>query len=134
MKMVYPAIFYPEKEGGYSVIVPDLLGCNTQGENLQAAIQMAQDAALGWLLAAVEEKVEFPKMSDIKTIKVEKENGFVSLLLLDLETYFKEYGKKEEVEKIVTIPTWLNEKAEKKQINLSDALQEILLYKVTHER
>ena len=42
--------------------------------------------------------------------------------------------KEEVVEKIVTIPTWLNEKAEKKQINLSKALQEVLLYKVTHEK
>lgn len=29
MKLVYPACFYQEKEGGYSVVVPDLLGCNT---------------------------------------------------------------------------------------------------------
>ena len=110
MKMVYPAIFYPEKEGGYSVVVPDLLGCNAQGETLQEAIQMAQDAALGWLLVAVEEKIEFPKMSELETIKIEEGKGFVSLLLLDLETYLKKYGRKEEV---VTIPTWLNEKAEK---------------------
>ncbi len=134
MKMVYPAIFYPEKEGGYSVVVPDLLGCNAQGETLQEAIQMAQDAALGWLLVAVEEKIEFPKMSELQTIKIEEGKGFVSLLLLDLETYLKKYGRKEVVEKIVTIPTWLNEKAEKKQINLSKALQEVLLYKVTHEK
>lgn len=134
MKMVYPAVFYSEEQGGYSVIVPDLLGCNTQGESLQEAIEMAQDAALGWLLARAEAKEDFPKMSDIKTIKVEKQNGFVSLLLLDLETYFKKYGKKEEVQKTVTIPNWLSEKAEKKQINLSEALQEVLLYKITHEK
>ena len=131
MKMVYPAVFYPEEEGGYSVVVPDLLGCNTQGETLQEAIQMAQDAALGWLLVAAEEKIEFPKMSELETIKLEREKGFVSLLLLDLETYFKKHGKNEQIEKMVTIPTWLNEKAEKRQINLSEALQEILLYKVT---
>lgn len=134
MKMVYPAIFYLEEQGGYSVIVPDLLGCNTQGETLQEAIEMAQDAALGWLLTAAEEKEDFPKMSDIKTIKIEKQNGFVSLLLLDLEPYFEKYGKKEEVQKTVTIPNWLSEKAEKKQINLSEALQEVLLYKITHEK
>jgi predicted RNase H-like HicB family nuclease len=33
----YNAIFAPEKEGGYSVSVPDLPGCHTQGDNFEEA-------------------------------------------------------------------------------------------------
>lgn len=28
MKLVYPAKFYYEEDGGYSIEVPDLVGCN----------------------------------------------------------------------------------------------------------
>ena len=43
MKYVYPAIFESEN-GKYYVSVPDLSGCNTTGESLQDAIEMARDA------------------------------------------------------------------------------------------
>ena len=39
----YPAIFHPE-EVGYSVIIPDIEGCFTQGETMDEAVTMAQDA------------------------------------------------------------------------------------------
>jgi antitoxin HicB len=41
----YTVILYPElDEGGYSVTVPALPGCVTQGETLEEAIAMAKDA------------------------------------------------------------------------------------------
>jgi len=41
----YTVILYPEPdEGGYSVTVPALPGCVTQGETLEEAIAMAKDA------------------------------------------------------------------------------------------
>lgn len=41
----YTIILYPEpEEGGYSVIVPALPGCATQGDTLEEAIAMAKDA------------------------------------------------------------------------------------------
>ena len=130
MKLVYPVCFYKEKEGGYSVVVPDLLGCCTQGESLEEAIQMAQDAALGWLLTAVEENEELPKATDIKSIKLENEDGFVSLMLLDLGAYSAKYGKRKSVKKTLSIPVWLNERAEKMQINFSKTLQDALFEKI----
>jgi antitoxin HicB len=40
----YTVILYPEPdEGGYSVTVPALPGCVTQGETLEEAITMAKD-------------------------------------------------------------------------------------------
>ena len=129
MKLVYPAKFYYEKEGGYSVEVPDLIGCVTQGETLEEAIEMAQDAALGWLLTDIEEEEEIPKPSTIEEIKIEKE-GFKSLLLLNIYEYTEKYGSKKSIKKTLTIPQWLNKRAEKLGINFSQALQEILLSKI----
>lgn len=40
----FTVIFQPAEEGGYNVIVPALPGCFTQGESLDEAKRMAEDA------------------------------------------------------------------------------------------
>jgi antitoxin HicB len=41
----YTIVLLPEpEEGGYSIIVPSLPGCQTQGEIIEEAIAMAKDA------------------------------------------------------------------------------------------
>ena len=41
----YTIILHPDiEEGGYTVLVPALPGCVTQGETLEEAIAMAKDA------------------------------------------------------------------------------------------
>ena len=42
MKIVYPACFYKEDDGGFSVQFPDLLGCCTQGDTIEEAIDDAE--------------------------------------------------------------------------------------------
>ncbi len=52
-KREYTIVLIPEpEEGGYSVIVPALPGCVTQGETIDEAIAMAQDAIAGWIAVA----------------------------------------------------------------------------------
>ena len=75
MKLVYPACFYKEEEG-YSVEFPDLPGCITQGDTLEEAIEMAEDAALGWLLTTLEDGQEIPMPSKVKDIILEREESF----------------------------------------------------------
>lgn len=130
MKIVYPVCFYEENDGGYSIDVPDLLGCCTQGETIEEAIEMAQDAALGWITTAIEDGEDIPKPSRMEDIKLENEKGFVSLVLLDLDKYMKLNSSKRAIKKTLTIPVWLNEKAEKIGVNFSQVLQEALLSKV----
>lgn len=124
MKLIYPACFYPCDEDGYTVIFPDLPGCVTEGDTLAEAIDMAIDAASGWLLDSVEQNESIPLASDIKQITPnEYENGFVSVISIDLNEYSKKYGGKA-VKKTLTIPAWLNTIAEKENINFSQILQE----------
>lgn len=40
----YTVVFEPQAEGGYTVTVPALPGCVTEGETLGEARRMAQDA------------------------------------------------------------------------------------------
>lgn len=134
MKLVYPACFYKEDDGGYSVVVPDLKGCCTQGDTLEDAIEMAQDAALGWLLLAVEDNETIPQASDINDVQLEFPNGFKTLLLLDLGMYSQKYGNRKSIKKTLTIPVWLNETAEKYNINFSQTLQDALFEKVISKK
>ncbi|MDP2860507.1 MAG: type II toxin-antitoxin system HicB family antitoxin [bacterium] len=42
--MEYNAVFTAEKEGGFSVVVPDLPGCVSQGENFEEALANIKEA------------------------------------------------------------------------------------------
>lgn len=124
MKLIYPACFYPCEEGGYTVTFPDLPGCVTEGDALSEAIDMAADAASGWLLGEVGNGKPVPKASDIKQIVPDEyENGFVTLIGIDMDEYAKKYGNKA-VKKTLSIPAWLNTLAEKENVNFSQVLQE----------
>ncbi|MCL1995103.1 MAG: type II toxin-antitoxin system HicB family antitoxin [Defluviitaleaceae bacterium] len=101
MKLAYPVCFYKE-ETGYSAIIPDL-GCATHGENLPHATEMAIDAASGWILTAIEDGEDIPMPSDISNVKLEYENGFINVVLLDIGEYALKYGDKS-AKKNVTIP------------------------------
>ena len=128
MKLVYPAVFTPciEKEG-YTVEVPDLPGCVTEGKDLVDAIEMGVDAASGWVLGELEEGNNIPAPSLRKeNIKLEDPESFVSMLVLDMDAYAEKYGDKT-VRKNITIPAWLNTYGEKNNINFSRVLQDALL-------
>lgn len=127
MKLIYPAIFTPciEKEG-YTVVVPDLPGCVTEGNSLAEAIDMGVDAASGWILGELEDGNDFPKPSAHGDIKPEDEGSFVNLLVLDIDAYAEKYGNKA-VRRNVSIPAWLNTYGEKHNVNFSRVLQDALL-------
>lgn len=130
MKLVYPAYFSPlEEQSGYCVTMPDLKGCVTQGNSLAEAIEMAVDAASGWILDELEDGNKIPQPSDISEIKIENKGDFVNMIVLDMDSYSEKYGNKA-VRKNCTIPAWLNTVAEKNDINFSAVLQEALCQKL----
>lgn len=121
MKLVYPAIFSPWEDGkGYTVEVPDLPGCVTEGPTLAEAIFMGEDAAAGWVLDELEDGRSAPAASAMSDIHPE-EGGFVSLLSLDMDAYAEKYGSAA-VRKNCTIPAWLNTFAESQHVNFSKVL------------
>lgn len=126
MKLTYPAIFYPCEDGpGYTVEVPDLPGCVSEGDSLADAILMATDAASGWVLGELEDGNAAPAASAMKDIVSDEPDGFVSMLVLDMDAYAEKYGEKA-VRKSLTIPAYLNTFAEKAGVNFSQVLQEAL--------
>ena len=131
MKLVYPAIFSPcEEKNGYTVEVPDLPGCITEGDSLSDAIEMAVDAASGWILDELEDGNTFPQPSEYQNIKVPDDGSFVNLIVIDMDSYAEKYGNKS-VRKNITIPAWLNTYGEKNNINFSKVLTDALLLQAT---
>jgi predicted RNase H-like HicB family nuclease len=54
LNLHYPVTFYPEEEGGYTVEIKDLPGCISQGETLEEAMEMIEEARELWLEVAYE--------------------------------------------------------------------------------
>jgi len=66
----FTAHFIPEAVGGYSVIVPALPGCNTQGETLAEAEANARDAIRVYLESLVAHGEPVPRETVAKQITV----------------------------------------------------------------
>lgn len=130
MLSVYPACFYKEKDGGYSVIFPDLNHLATCGDTLENALEMAVDCLAGYLHTAKQEGETVPAPSDMSNIDVneeydEYESAFINLVIVDVAEYAKKHFEKS-VKKTLTIPSWLNEIAIANNINFSQVLQSAL--------
>lgn len=120
MKYVYPAVFTPLPSGEYDVRIPDLPGCITCGKNLADAIEMAEDAAAMWLCDAEDNQENIPAPSENLVVDHPQ---FINFILADTDLYRKENDNRA-VKKTLTIPNWLNSKAEKAGVNFSQVLQE----------
>ena len=144
MKVIYPVLFYKEKENGYSVFIPDLDDTSTCGSTLQEAMEMSEELIASVVLDDMEENDRIPKASNIEDVSFDKlENSlniedwdyvskFKTYIAVDISLYAEKWGK-ELVKKTVNIPKWINTKAEELKINFSKTLEEALLKKIYEE-
>lgn len=134
MLSMYPACFYKEFDGQYTVIFPDLNHLATCGSNLQEAMNMATDCLAGFLYEAKLSNEPLPAPSDLKAIDVNAEyenyaEAFVNIVSVDVDLYAKEHFTKA-VKKTLTIPKWLNDAAIAKHLNFSKILQDALKHEL----
>jgi len=123
MVLMYPVVFEP-KEDGFLVYAPDL-EINTFGKDLADALFMARDAISLWCVCQQDDfGLELPVPSDITQIK-HNQGDIVTLVDVDLAAYRRMLDNRT-VRKNLTLPSWLNEMAEKAQINFSQTLQKAL--------
>ncbi len=122
-KVFYPAIFTKE-DIGYSVRFPDLQGCFTEGDTLEEAYKMSQEAMGLWFERDKPGEFNYPSASDICNIGL-SENEQIVLIEFDPVEYMKHTSTKS-VKKTLTIPEWLNTLAEENNINFSNVLQNAL--------
>ena len=123
MRYVYVALFEPEKNGGFNVSIPDVPGCFTCGETMAESISMAEDA-LSMMLASIEDDGgSIPVASSIKDMK--SSTGILSYVLADTDEWRRKFDNRA-VKKTLSIPSWLNSKAEKAGVNFSQVLRDAL--------
>ena len=142
MKVIYTDCIFQTKEE-YMAFVPDLDTNNTFGKTLEEALYMAQDLIATYILEDLDDvsKNKIPKQSNIEDIdlkEVQKNweiddkdvmSSFKTLVLVDLDEFAQKWSNKS-VRKNLTIPQWLNTKAESLNINFSQVLQEALMQKI----
>jgi predicted RNase H-like HicB family nuclease len=129
MKYVYPACFYREDDGRYSVEIPDF-SMATFGDDLAEAMYMASDAIAGRIHMAIGEGEALPAPSSINDLKSEDPSGFASMIFVDLDAAAPAHESKP-VKKTLVIPSWLNVAAERRNINFSATLKDALIEKLT---
>ncbi|MDF9406998.1 type II toxin-antitoxin system HicB family antitoxin [Pelotomaculum isophthalicicum JI] len=57
----YQVTLHPSADGGYAVEIPELPGCISQGQTVEEALKMIEDAKICWLETALEESIEIPE-------------------------------------------------------------------------
>ncbi|MDR0913660.1 MAG: type II toxin-antitoxin system HicB family antitoxin [Oscillospiraceae bacterium] len=123
MKNAYPIVMSKGKK--YIVVyVPDF-DCNTQGKNYAEAIEMARDCIGLMGIDYQDKKKALPQPSAIENVEKEAPDDVVTLVDVD----FSEYRRKNDartVRRNVTLPSWLDYKAEQSGINVSALLQRAL--------
>ena len=135
MLSVYPAIFFHEKNGHYSVVFPDLNHLATCGDTMQEAMEMAVDWLAGYLYSEKRDGNKIPAPTPIDKVDIHceddedddygEEDRFVNLVSVDVEEYARIHFDKA-VRKSLTIPKWLNDIAVSRKVNFSQVLQRAL--------
>ena len=120
---VYPAVF-TEEDCGYSINFPDLENCFTSAETLGEEIKMANDVLCLTLYEMEQAGKPIPAPSSIRDIRV-NDHEFVNLIACDTVEYRKFFDNRA-VKKTLSIPSWLNDMAERADVNFSATLQAAL--------
>lgn len=129
MKRAYPVIFTPAAEGGFTSYMPDF-EINSQGDDLAESIENARDA-MGIIGIDMEDDGKvLPEAS--KNVKHEPHE-----ILSFVDVDFTEYRRQNDMRTVrrnVSLPSWLNAKAEKAGLNVSAVLQNALKQELGVER
>ncbi|WP_168120953.1 type II toxin-antitoxin system HicB family antitoxin [Paenibacillus sp. HB172176] len=123
-KYIFPAIFDPNENGGYTITFPDLPGCITEGSDLEEAVLMAAEAMALHLYGMERDGDAIPLPSKPNEVSMEdtETGAFVSLIQSRTEPIRDELQNRA-VKKTLTIPQWLNDEAEGAGLNFSQTLQ-----------
>lgn len=129
MTTVYPVILTKDKNE-ILIEVPDL-EILSEAKSIEEAITMARDAIGLAGISMQDHGDSIPVPSDIDSIDVSKGtfadvgNGIKTLVDIDFDEYRRKYDNKM-VRRNVTLPNWMNRRAEQEHLNVSRFLQDAL--------
>ena len=120
MLSVYPAIVREEDDSVW-IEFPDLAGCQTCGETLEEAMQLAQEALGLYLASLADRRITIPPAS--KLTEIESGSAQRSYVAVDANRYRR---KTRAVRRMISLPEWMAEEAEERHLSLSRTLQTAL--------
>lgn len=123
-KYIFAAVFEPGDTKGYVITFPDLPGCITEGDTLENALVMAKEALELHLYGMEEDGDPIPQPTPPENIQV-PEGVFVVPIEVYMPPVRDEMANKA-IKKTLTLPKWLNDAAEKADVNFSQVLQQAL--------
>jgi len=126
-RYIFPAIFNFEYDG-ISIEFPDLKGCLSCADSNEEALNNSKEVLGLFLFSMERDDEEIPIPTNIRDIKIES-NQVITLIEVYMPVVRNEINNKS-VKKTLTIPQWLNDVAEKENINFSQVLQEALKSKL----
>lgn len=140
MLSLYPAIFYREKTGRFSVVFPDLNHLATCGEDINEAMEMAIDCLAGYIHSARLDGEILPAPTPIGEVDIhceddeddDYESAFANIVAVDVDEYAAMHFEKP-VKKTLLIPAWLDRKATELNINFSAVLKNRLIRTCTSQ-
>ena len=107
MNYIYPAVFYPEDDGRYSVIFPDLNDLATYGDNLADAFAMAQETCGQYLFTSLRDGDVLPTPSPLDAVKMDEDAALVNLICVNLDEYARAYNDKAVKKTLRRHPFWM---------------------------
>ena len=125
-KVTYLAVLEPTENHGYSVFFPDLPGCCSAGDTLEEAEANASEALGLHLYGMEKDGEEIPVPSETPEIDPETEPGFLVCPVTVYPELVRNEMDNRRVKTNTTIPAWLKELAEQKQVNYSRLLETAL--------
>jgi len=120
----YPAVVGRTKGGNYSVWFPNLPGCITGGETIEEVSHNIKEVLGLHLYGMEQDGDEIPAPSAVQDIICDT-GEFCLVGEVNMKVYRKKRQNKY-VNRVVTLPDWLNEEAKRSKINVSQLLQEAL--------
>jgi predicted RNase H-like HicB family nuclease len=120
-RYIYPAIF-SFAEDGISVEFPDLPGCLTCGDNEEEALKNAKEAMELHLYGMERDNDDIPDATSIQRLHLEQ--GQIVVMIQTYMPLVRTEQESKAVKKTLTIPRWLNDVAEKNNVNFSSILQQ----------
>jgi len=125
-KYTYFAVYEPSEYGGYGVYFPDLPGCISGGDDFEHAQKMALEA-LGLHLYGMEkdgDDIPAPTKNPADLdVESETNPGYIISSVTIYPDLVKNRLNNRAVKVNTTLPSWLKEMAEEREVNFSQLLQ-----------
>lgn len=122
-RYIFPAIF-DYAEDGISIEFPDLPGCLPCAHSDEEALKNSQEAMALHLFSMEKDCEEITKATPVTQLHTKFNQAIV---LIDVwMPAFRDRMENKAIKKTLTIPKWLNDLAEQKNVNFSHVLQNAL--------